>query len=92
MLRFAAGRLLVGLFFLGVLHSLEVVLPARAIDGEWMRMAFHLVHVSSHNTHNSATVAMHLSVKSTRPFFECVDAQFLLFSEANIKLVMCKVL
>ncbi|XP_067287513.1 low-density lipoprotein receptor-related protein 1 isoform X2 [Pseudorasbora parva] len=32
MLRFAAGRLLVGLLFLGVLHSLEVVLPARAID------------------------------------------------------------
>ncbi|XP_016088355.1 low-density lipoprotein receptor-related protein 1 [Sinocyclocheilus grahami] len=32
MLRFTAGRLLVGLFFLGFVHSFEVLLPARDID------------------------------------------------------------
>lgn len=34
MLRVTADVLVVGLFFLGFLHSFEVVLPARAIDGE----------------------------------------------------------
>lgn len=36
MLRYTANLLVAGLFFLGFLHSFEVILPARAIDGEYL--------------------------------------------------------
>lgn len=35
MMRYTANVLVAGLFFLGFLHSFEVILPARAIDGEY---------------------------------------------------------
>lgn len=34
MLRAAANTLVLGLLFFGFLHSLEVIVPARAIDGK----------------------------------------------------------
>lgn len=39
MLRTVANMLVTGLLFLGLLHSLEVIAPARAVDGKqsWLQ-------------------------------------------------------
>lgn len=84
MLRVAAGRLLVGLFFLGVLHSLEVVLPARAIDGECM--IWYMYH------HTTPTIQQLLPCiypsSHQTAILWCVDTQLLSEPNINVSTVM----
>lgn len=55
---------------------------------------YDLVHVSSHNTHNSATVAMHLSIKSRRPSFDALIhscwTEYKMSPLRNKGIVMCR--